>query len=53
MNAIRDLAERIVLREDLRDDPRWKHAIQCGPCYAEYIALRDICVAGSKRQRCG
>jgi hypothetical protein len=39
--ALRDLAERIVLREDLRADPRWKHAIQCGPCYVEYIALRD------------
>jgi hypothetical protein len=39
--ALRDLAERVVLREDLRGDPRWKHAIQCGPCYEEYIALRD------------
>jgi hypothetical protein len=46
--ALRDLAERMVLRQDLREDPRWKHAIQCGPCYEEYIALRDICVAGSK-----
>ena len=40
--ALRDLAESIVVREDLRTDPRWKHAIQCGPCYEEYIALRDI-----------
>jgi hypothetical protein len=41
LEALRDLADRIVQREDLRGDPRWKHAIQCGPCYAEYIALRD------------
>jgi hypothetical protein len=39
--ALRDLAKRIVLRQDLRGDTLWKHAIQCGPCYAEYIALRD------------
>ena len=45
-DALRDLAERSVVREDLRGDHRWKHAIQCGPCYAEYIALRDSCVAG-------
>ena len=39
--ALRDLAEGIVRREDLRADARWKHAIQCGPCYEEYIALRE------------
>ena len=44
--ALRDLAEHMVLREDLRGDPRWKHAIQCGPCFEEYITLRDIRVAG-------
>jgi hypothetical protein len=43
--ALRDLAESVVLREDLRGDPRWKHAIQCGPCYEEYIALRDSTAA--------
>jgi hypothetical protein len=46
--ALRDLAERIVLRHDLREDPRWKHAIQCGPCYEEYITLRGLYVAGPK-----
>src|SRR5579862_7107277 len=46
--ALRDLAERIVQRQDLRGDPRWKHAIQCGPCYEEYIALKDIQVDGEK-----
>jgi len=40
--ALRELAERMVLREDLQKDLRWKHAIQCGPCYEEYIALRDV-----------
>jgi hypothetical protein len=40
--ALRDLAARAVQREDLRRDPCWKHAIQCGPCYDEYLALRDI-----------
>jgi hypothetical protein len=47
--ALRDLAERVVLREDLRGNPRWKHAIQCGPCYEEYLALRDLCIARSKK----
>src|ERR1700722_18617203 len=47
-DALRDLAERIVLRENLRGDVRWKHAIQCGPCYEEYITLRGIYVAGPK-----
>jgi hypothetical protein len=45
--ALRDLAARMVLREDLQADPRWKHAIQCGPCFEEYIVLRDACVMGS------
>jgi hypothetical protein len=40
--ALRDLAERMVLREDLQKDLRWKHAIQCGPCYEEYLALRGV-----------
>jgi hypothetical protein len=46
--ALRDLAARMTQREDLRWDPRWKHAIQCGPCYDEYLALQDSSVAGSK-----
>jgi len=47
--ALLDLAERMVLREDLQKDLRWKHAIQCGPCYKEYIALRDLCASASVR----
>jgi hypothetical protein len=39
--ALRDLAERVVRRQDLQRDLRWKHAIQCGPCYEEYLALKD------------
>jgi len=51
-DALRDLAARIVLREDLRSDPRWRHAMQCGPCYEEYIALKDKCaVAGNSRSK--
>jgi hypothetical protein len=49
-DALRDLAEGIVLRQNLRRDPRWKHAIQCGPCYEEYLTLRDMCVAESKTE---
>jgi hypothetical protein len=45
--ALRDLVERGVLREDLRENPRWRHAIQCGPCYEEYLALRGICLVSS------
>jgi hypothetical protein len=41
--ALRDLAERMLLREDLQRDLRWKHAVRCGPCYEEYIALKDKC----------
>jgi hypothetical protein len=37
--ALWDLAERIP--DELQKDLRWKHALQCGPCYDEYIALRD------------
>jgi hypothetical protein len=52
--ALRDLAKRIVVREDVQWDPLWKHAIQCGPCYAEYLALREVCVkepkAGSRQK---
>jgi hypothetical protein len=52
LEALRDLAERMVLREDLERDPRWKHAVQCGPCYEEYIALKDKCsVASSKSNK--
>ncbi len=40
MEALRDLAESVVLREDLQKDLRWKHAVQCGPCYDEYLALK-------------
>jgi hypothetical protein len=49
--ALRDLAERMVLREDLQKDLRWKHAIQCGPCYQEYITLRGIEVVKESRAR--
>jgi hypothetical protein len=38
--ALRDLAKRNVRRQDLRTDLRWKHTMQCGPCYEEYIVLR-------------
>jgi hypothetical protein len=46
--ALLDLALRMQRREDLQGDLVWKHAIQCGPCYEEYIGLRDVCTAGSK-----
>jgi hypothetical protein len=45
---MRDLAERVVLREDLQKDQRWKHAMQCGPCFEEYIVLRDTCLKASQ-----
>jgi hypothetical protein len=49
MEVLRDLAESVVLREDLERDLRWKHALQCGPCYAEYIALKDQCSVTSNK----
>jgi hypothetical protein len=45
--ALRDLAEKIVVRGELQTDVRWKHAIQCGPCFEEYVHLRGISAAGS------
>jgi hypothetical protein len=47
IEALRDLAESQVLREELQRDLRWKHALQCGPCYEEYLALKDNYAAGS------
>jgi hypothetical protein len=41
--ALRDLAELLVLRDDLQRDLRWKDVVQFGPCYEEYIALKDNC----------
>jgi hypothetical protein len=49
-DALRDLAERVVLREDLQKDLRWKHAMQCGPCYEEYIALKDNGAVGGNNR---
>lgn len=49
--ALRDLAEHIVLREDLQRDLRWKHAMQCGPCYEEYITLKDNCAVDVQIQK--
>jgi hypothetical protein len=39
-DALRGLAAPNVRRQDLRTDRRWRHAMQCGPCYVEYLALR-------------
>ena len=44
--ALRDLAELSARRLDVQRDPRWKHAVKCGPCYEEYIALRDLPIVG-------
>jgi hypothetical protein len=49
--AMRDLAERTVLREELQRDLRWKHALQCGPCYEEYISLKDNRAGSDRRSR--
>ncbi len=48
--ALRDLAEHLLVREELQRDLRWKHALQCGPCYEEYIALKDSSAAGADKQ---
>lgn len=39
--ALCDLAEHLLRRKELKRDLRWKHALQCSPCYEELIALRD------------
>ena len=42
--ALRQLVS--VPPEDLQRDPRWKHAVKCGPCYEEYIALQGLPLKG-------
>ncbi len=44
--ALQDLVELSTRRGDVQKDPRWKHAVKCGPCYEEYIALRDLLFVG-------
>jgi hypothetical protein len=46
VEALRDLAELSVRRMAVQKDPRWKHAVKCGPCYEEYISLREVTSAG-------
>jgi hypothetical protein len=43
-----DLAARSARHEDIDEDQRWKHVIHCGPCYAEYLELRESCRLGNK-----
>ena len=44
--VLRDLATRSARFEDIEEDPEWKHVIHCGPCYREYLDLREACRLG-------
>ena len=48
MGVLRDLASRSTEFEDLEEDSRWKHVIRCGPCYREFLDLREVCRLGSE-----
>jgi hypothetical protein len=45
-DVLRDLAARSAQHEDIEADEQWKHVIQCGPCYREYLDLRAACRLG-------
>jgi len=47
-DVLRALAARSARAEDLEDDRQWKHVIHCGPCYQEYLNLREGCRLGSE-----
>ena len=47
-DVLRALAARSARSEDLEEDRQWKHVIQCGPCYHEYLNLRERCRLGSE-----
>jgi hypothetical protein len=41
MDVLQDLATRSTRFEDLEGDSQWKHVIRCGPCYLEFLDLRE------------
>jgi hypothetical protein len=45
-DGLRDLAVRSARSEDLEEDGQWKHVTHCGPCYQEYLELREGCRLG-------
>jgi hypothetical protein len=45
-DVLRDMAARSARHEDIEQDQQWKHVIHCGPCYAEYLELRESCRLG-------
>ena len=48
MDALRGLATRSTRFEDLEEDSQWKHVIRCGPCYLEFLDLRDASRLGGE-----
>ena len=48
MDVLRDLASRSTQLEDLEEDSSWKHVIRCGPCYREFLDLREACRLGGE-----
>ena len=47
-DVLGDLARRSVQFEDIEQDEPWRHVIHCGPCYDEYLNLREGCRMGSE-----
>lgn len=44
--VLEDLALRSVRFEDIENDQQWKHVVHCGPCYCEYLDMREACRVG-------
>jgi hypothetical protein len=47
-DVLRDLAVRSTQLEDLEEDSQWSHVIHCGPCYREFLDLRESCRLGDE-----
>lgn len=40
-NVLQDLAARSAQYEEIEEDQHWKHVVHCGPCYQQYLDLRE------------
>lgn len=47
-DVLHDLAARSASHEGIEEDGQWNHVIHCGPCYQEYLELRESCRLGDE-----
>jgi hypothetical protein len=46
--VLQDLGAQSARFEEIEEDQQWKHVIHCGPCYQEYLELRESCRLGDR-----